>query len=172
MPYAIPDQRELPNWLKPSSPTQAMAELMRRHRAALAHSRAETQAALDQSARLAVAIGLALYRKRSAANSSEFRTMEDALAAAGGLLITHAGEPFAGDLEELADVVEWVEAKPGISPGCIADAFEPEIRLNGRLVHRAKLVCVLEDAAPDSAHQPTNAHGNTAEDTVVEGDRQ
>ncbi|MGB7962560.1 MAG: hypothetical protein WCF12_06310 [Propionicimonas sp.] len=124
-----------------------MAELLRRQKVALSAAEARAAEALKQAGKIGEVFGLALYRKRGAANSSEFRTLFDALQTVGAELITHVGEPLDGHLEELADVVDWVGSAEGISPGCVAEAFEPEIRLNGRLVHRAKLICVLEDEA-------------------------
>jgi hypothetical protein len=162
MTYVVPEQRELPEWLKKGQQsTQAVADLLRRQKAALAAVRRETEEARKQTAELTEAFGLALYRKRDAPNASEFRTLFDALQTSGVELITYVGEPFVGDLEELADVVDWIDSAEGIPPGSIAEAFEPEIRLGGRLIHRAKLICVLEQPAAD---EPQNARSDASID--------
>lgn len=148
MAYSIPDQRDVPTWLRHGQqPSQAVADLMRRQQAALAAARREVDDARTQTAVVVEVVGLALHKKLGAANASEFRTLVDALATVGAELVTHVGEPFEGELEELADVVDWVDAAEGVAPGCVAEAFEPEIRLRGRLIHRAKLICVTEERA-------------------------
>lgn len=99
-------------------------------------------------------VGLALYKKRGTSSWPQFRVLFEAFRDLGAEMITHVGEPLEGDLEELADVVEWIDAADGVAPGCVAEAFEPEIRLDGEIVHRAKLVCVLPDPA---AMEPSRA---------------
>lgn len=159
MAYTVPDQREVPVWLKQGQqPTQAVAELIRKRKVALAAARNEVDDARGQTAEVVELFGLALYKKLGAANASEFRTLFDTLTAVGAELVTHVGERFEGELEELADVVDWVEAVEGIAPGCVAEAFEPEVRLNGKLIHRAKLICTTEDVvtqAPQDADATT-----------------
>lgn len=146
MAYSIPDQREVPAWLRRGQqPSQAVAELIRRQQAALAALRHDVDDARSQTADVVESVGLALHRKLGTANAAEFRTLLDALTAAGAEFVTHVGEPFEGELEELADVVDWIEPGAGLAPGCVAEAFEPEIRLHGRLIHRAKLICATEE---------------------------
>jgi len=148
-------ERELPDWLKKGQqPIQAVAKLLIRHRDALAAARKETEAARRRAEELAEVLGLALYRKHAAHNASEFRVLFDALRVAGIESITHVGEPFAGELEESADVMDWVDAADGIGAGCVAEAFEPEIRIDGRLAHRAKLICVKEAPPNDGPPDP------------------
>jgi len=167
MAYSIPELREVPAWLRQGyQPNRAVADLLGRHKVALAAAEARAAEARRQAGELVEVFGLALYRKRGAAISSEFRTLFDALQAVGAELITHVGEPFDGYLEELSDVVDWVGSAEGISPGCVAEAFEPEIRLNGRLVHRAKLICVLEEALTD---EPANAGASMSAASADQG---
>lgn len=146
----IPELREVPSWLeRGQQPAQAVAGLLRRHRTVLAEANAETARARQQAGRVVEAVGLALYKKRGTPSWPELRVLFEAFRDVGAEFVTHVGEPFEGDLEELADVLEWLDSAEGIAPGCVAEAFEPEIRLNGMVVHRAKLICVLEEPVPD-----------------------
>jgi hypothetical protein len=150
MAYTIPDQREVPAWLRRGQqPSQAVAELIRRQQAALVALRHDVDDARAETAAVVESVGLAVHRKLGTVGASEFRTILDALTAAGAAVVTHVGEPFEGELEELADVVDWIEPGDGAAPGCVAEAFEPEIRLHGRLIHRAKLICVTEESVTE-----------------------
>ena len=148
MPYKVPELREVPPWLRRDhQATRAVADLLLRQKEALAVAKRETEQARKQAEDMAKVFGLALYRKRSAPNTAPFRTLFDALQTLDIELVAHVGELFEGDLEELADVVEWIDPTEEIAPGSVGEAFEPEIRLRGRLIHRAKLVCALDEPA-------------------------
>lgn len=169
MTHTIPAVRELPAWMRQDQePTQAVAELLRNHRAALAAAATQTAGAHRETEKLVVEFGLALARKLGPASHSEIRTLVDVLRRAGVDLITHVGEPFDEALEETADVVEWIESAPGVAPGCVAEAFEPEIRLHGKLVHRAKLTCVLEDDPTDAPVDAVVAQSAPVSDPLVD----
>ena len=144
MNYEIPDDRDLPPWVKGQLPTQAMADLLRRHRSELHAANQRTTEARTQTNALGVGVALALWKKRGVDNEADYRTVWDALDIAGVQRIDHVGEIIAGELEEMADIVDWVDACDGIEPGCVAQAFEPEIRVHGVFAHRAKLIGVLE----------------------------
>ena len=119
------ETRELPHWLrKGQRPPQAVADLLRRHASELAAAREEASATSAEAAALISRFGLALYKKRQSPNAADFRVLIDAFESAGGELVTYIGAPFEGDLEELADVIEWLPGSEGIGPGCVADAFE------------------------------------------------
>ena len=135
--------REIPEWVKGQLPTQAMADLMRRHRQELNRSGEELAAARRRAGDLAEVFGLAMWKKRGG-DPKQFRILWDALESAGVVFVDHVGEPVAGDLEEMADIVDWVDQAEGIEPGCVSEAFEPEILLDGVMVHRAKLIGVLD----------------------------
>ncbi len=180
MPYTIAEPRPVPTWVKGQLPTQAMADLLRRHRQQLAEAQAQTAAAQRQACDLAEAVGLALWKKRATTDPAQWRTLFDALSANGVELIDHVGQPVAGDLEEMADIIDWVEEAEGVAPGAVVEAFEPEIRLNGRLAHRARLIGRLDPdpepevrAAPltprrspaDGAAAPQPPGGRTAQST-------
>lgn len=162
MPYKVPELREVPPWLKrDQQPTQAVADLLLRQKEDLAAAKREAEQVRKQAEEMARVFGLALYRKRGAPDTAPFRTLFDALQTLGIELVTHVGELFEGDLEELADVVEWIDPTEGIAPGSVGEAFEPEIRFRGRLIHRAKLVCALDEPAACEPPAPVpNRAGN------------
>jgi hypothetical protein len=123
-------------------PPQAVAELLRRHRAALEAAAAETARAQGRAESLAAAVGLALATKQAAMDPQEFRVLGDLLVDQGIEVITHVGEPLTAELEESADILSWEEDGSPLGPGdWVSEAFEPEIRFEGRLARRAKLIC-------------------------------
>ena len=142
MGYEVPASRPLPPWVKGQLPTQAMADLLRAQRQELASAEERLAGAEKASLKLAEAFALALWKKRG--DAKDLRILFEALASAGVELLDHIGEEIADELVEMADIIDWVDAAEGITPGCVAEAFEPEVRLNGRLAHRAKLIGVLE----------------------------
>lgn len=154
MANPVPQPRPLPPQLTTISPTQAVAGLMRRHASELAAERENTAAVAKQGGELAELVGLVCFRKRATPQAAEFRRLEEALVTHGVEMITHLGEPLTDKLAEMVDVIDWIPGADGIDPGCVAEAFEPEIRWHGRLVHRARVVCRLEDE-PDT--DPTAA---------------
>ena len=172
MSYTIPAARPVPSWVKGQLPTQAMADLLRRQKAEQSEADDQLARARRDSLQLAEAVGLALWKKRA---NTDLRLLWDALADAGVTFVDHVGEPLAGELEEWADVIDWVDAADGIEPGCVAEAFEPEIRLRGALAHRAKLVGVLDQVSPadtkrpqgDDPHTPAVAGSSTTTVTGV-----
>ncbi len=167
MSYTIAEPRPIPSWVKGQLPTQAMADLLRRQKLQLAAAQSQTAAAQREACDLAEAVGLALWKKRASADPAQFRTLHDALAASGVELIDHVGQPVAGELEEMADIIDWVDAGQGVAPGMVAEAFEPEIRFNGRLAHRARLVGVLDDdsepVAVGGLAEPSHGEPKTAD---------
>ncbi|MCL1897359.1 MAG: hypothetical protein FWG16_00840 [Micrococcales bacterium] len=144
MNYVIPEPQPVPDWITGKLPAQAMADLLRRHKAELAQADQQLAQAQKRMDKMAARLGLAVWKKRGAANAQEFRLFWDVLEESGIELVDHVGRPVAGELEEMADIIDWVESADGIEPGCVAEAFEPEILVDGRLAHRAKLVGVLE----------------------------
>ena len=154
MLYAIPQPRELPAWVQGQSPAHAMADQLRRHRQELAAAQDKAATAERRTRDLAEAVGLALWRKRQAPDSNQFRMLWQALAGAGVEFIDHVGEPVAGEVEQWAEILDWVDAADGIAPGCVAEAIEPEIRLNGVVAHRAKLLAVSEAPPAVQADAP------------------
>jgi hypothetical protein len=138
-------------------PPQAVAELLRRHQAELAAARADAAAGWDRADSLAAAVGLTLARKRAALSPADFRVLGDLLQAEGIEVLTHVGEPLTAELDESADVVEWGDPASAPGPGdWVAEAYEPEIRFEGRLARRAKLCCVRGPDRPEADAPPTS----------------
>ena len=134
--------KPLPDWVKGTLPTQGMADLLRASRHAAVEADERLAAADRRALTLAETFALALWKKR--ADAKELRILFDALTSAGVEYVDHLGEEIDAELEEMADIIDWVDAAEGIEPGCVAEAFEPEVRLNGVLAHRAKLIGVLD----------------------------
>ncbi|MDR1440922.1 MAG: hypothetical protein LBJ02_00765 [Bifidobacteriaceae bacterium] len=148
----IPVPRALPSWLrKTGGPEQAVADLLRRHRTELASAQAQVANANQRTDALAAATALTVFKKRAALSPEEYRPLADLLTGQGIEVITYVAEPVDEVLEESADIVEWVPHDGGPDLGeHVSEAFEPEIRLDGRPVHRAKLCC-MRAAEPDMA---------------------
>ncbi|MDR1426657.1 MAG: hypothetical protein LBJ08_02720 [Bifidobacteriaceae bacterium] len=153
----LPQPRPVPSWVRPGvAPDQAMADLLRRHRDEQAAAAAATEAAWARADALAAHVGMTLTRKQAAMSAAEFRVLGDLLEAEHIEVLNHVGEPLTPELEEFADIVEWVDddgPPDSIDPALeewVAEAFEPEIRFEGRLVHRAVLSCARrKDPAGD-----------------------
>jgi hypothetical protein len=154
----LPQPRPLPSWLRRAvDPPQAVAELLRRHQGELAAARADAAAGWDRADSLAAAVGLTLARKRAALGPADFRVLGDLLQAERIEVLTHVGEPLTPELDESADVVEWGDPASAPGPGdWVAEAYEPEIRFEGRLVRRAKLCCVRGPDRPEADTPPTS----------------
>jgi hypothetical protein len=147
-----PEPRPVPSWLRPDgTPEQAVADLLRRHRSELAAAQAEAAAWRHRADALAEAVGLALSKKRAALRPEQFRSLAELLASQSIVLIERAGSPLTPEIEEVCDIVARTPADAAASPGAfVAEDFEPEIRFEGRLVHRARL-CIAHPPAPPAA---------------------
>jgi hypothetical protein len=172
---ATPEPRPVPSWVKADAdPAQEVAALLRRHRAELAAAHAETDAARSRTDALALAVAEVLAKKQRSLPKAEFRAFRDLLEAQRFELLTHAGKPLTPELEEALDIIEWQEAEapaalPGADPAAgpvgpgdwVAEAFEPEIRFEGRLLRRAKVVCLRVEKPPqaDDASPQDRADG-------------
>jgi hypothetical protein len=147
--FELPGPREVPGDLvRGMSAQDAVVELLRRQRVQAAEAEKRVQLEQDRADRLAGRVGLEVYKKRRSDQAAAFRGIAEILGEEGVTLITHEGEPLTAALEEASDIFEWLPAD-GPGPERVLEALEPEIRRDGRLIHRAKLSCM--QAAPEDA---------------------
>jgi hypothetical protein len=134
-----------------------MADLLRRHRAELAEARTATVAAQARADALAAALALTVAKRIAAMPAADARLWTDLLTGQRIEIVSHVGETLTPELEAAVDIVTWVD-DAGPAPGeHVTEAFEPEVRVEGRTVHRAKLCCARALApVPTDPGTPVN----------------
>jgi predicted phage tail protein len=158
-----------------------MADLLRRHRDTVTRLNAAAVQERRRTEQLAKAVALAVWRKSADLDSPETRLLWQALAGQGVAVESLAGRPVA-EVEADADIVDWVDPAEGLAPGTVAEAFEPQVTLDGKVIHIAKLTAVrTPDAeAPHAENQAAASGANsgspaTCQDEPIEdqpGDQQ
>jgi hypothetical protein len=141
----------VPSWLRRDyAPDQAVADALRRGQADVSNEVQATTKVQRRLDRLAQSLALVLFKKRAGMTAEEFRVFDELLRDHGIDLVTHVGEPVDRSLEEDADILEWVDHEAGAPDGeHVVEAFEPEVRLDGRPLGRAKLCCMRAFEPPE-----------------------
>ena len=147
----LPEKRPVPSFVRKMSAKDALLELMKSgaaEREALERALARERKRADD---LAVSLALQVYRKRGSEDAN-IRALLALLADRRIQLLTYEGQALTPELERAADIVEWLPAE-GNETECVAEAIEPEIRDQERILHRAKLSC---RKAPEAAENPAD----------------
>ncbi|MCE5189605.1 MAG: hypothetical protein LLF75_10575 [Eubacteriales bacterium] len=169
---SLPEKRAVPSFVRKVPAQSIVLELMKAYETERDTS---TQKFLQEQKRadeLAVSLALQVYRKRGS-DDTFVRSLAALLADRHVQMLTYEGEALTPELESAADIIEWLPAD-GNTVESVAEAIEPEIRAQERILHRAKLSCrkapVLEPErgleqepeqaaaeAPVSAEEPAQA---------------
>lgn len=155
-------------------PEEIIRDLLVRHKNEMDALRGELAAERKKRDAMAARFALAVYRKRTPQNAASLRAFTQALADMGIQEVTYLGERVTEDIETMADIAEWLPGDGGTEDR-VAGAMEPELRLDGRLIHRARLSCmragidatVAAKPDPDACHtteKPDGARGAAATD--------
>lgn len=154
----LPEKRPVPAFVKRVPAQDVMLEWMKSGAAekeACSRELAREQKRADD---LAVSLALQVHRKR-ASDDAYLRGLLALLTDRNVELLTYEGDPLTNELENSADIVEWLPAE-GNEAACVAEAIEPEIRWQGRILHRAKLSCrKAPEHVPEA--EPARSDGET-----------
>jgi len=136
---SLPEKRAVPSFVRKVPAQSIVLELMKAYETERDTS---TQKYLQEQKRadeLAVSLALQVYRKRGS-DDAFVRSLAALLADCHVQMLTYEGEALTPELESAADIIEWLPAD-GNTVESIAEAIEPEIRAQERILHRAKLSC-------------------------------
>lgn len=145
----LPEKRAVPAFVKKIPPQNVVLELMKTDAAERNTLQQKIEAEQKRADSIVTALALQVYRKR---NSDEpfVRALTDLIAEYKVEVITYENEPISPELEATTDIVAWLPAEDNDTE-CVAEAIEPEIRCQGRILHRAKLSC---RKAPEREPEP------------------
>ena len=166
---SLPEKRAVPAFVKKTPAQSVLLELMKSGEAERETSCQNLEREQKRADQLAVALALQVYRKR-ASDDVLVRALTALLADMQVQLLTYAGETLSPELENGADIIEWLPAEDNEAE-CVVEAIEPEIRWQGRILHRAKLSCRKSperepEMAPEMAVTGTQeAVAQTAQET-------
>lgn len=145
----LPEKRNVPPFVRKVSARSVVLDMMKER----ALEKGEFQKMLEDERKRAdavvAAVALQVYR-RQAKDDPFVRGLAELLAERKVETITYAGEPLTPELELAVDILEWLPPEDNLTE-CVAEAIEPEIRYDGRILHRAKLSC---RRAPESEPEP------------------
>ena len=162
----LPQKRELPSYAQKQNPEELALSLVRQRGALAEKHRKDLAAAGKEADRLAEQLALLVHKKRFTEGDPFVLSLRQLLKNEGISLITSAGEEVTEELENEADIVEWLPAGEE-TVDRVVDALEPEIRRQGRILHRAKLSCRQglhpEIPAPALPSEPQSAAEPAAE---------
>ena len=178
----LPQKRELPSYAQKQNPEELALSLVRQRGALAEKHRKDLAAAGKEADRLAEQLALLVHKKRFTEGDPFVLSLRQLLKNEGISLITYAGEEVTEELENEADIVEWLPAGEE-TVDRVVDALEPEIRRQGRMpksfisgpedrrqgriLHRAKLSCRQglhpEIPAPALPSEPQSAAEPAAE---------
>lgn len=162
----LPQKRELPSYAQKQNPEELALSLVRQRGALAEKHRKDLAAAGKEADRLAEQLALLVHKKRFTEGDPFVLSLRQLLKNEGISLITYAGEEVTEELENEADIVEWLPAGEE-TVDRVVDALEPEIRRQGRILHRAKLSCRQglhpEIPAPALPSEPQSAAEPAAE---------
>lgn len=135
----LPEKRAVPAFVKKIPAQSVVLELMKADAAERGTFQQKIEAERKRADSLATALALQVYRKRGS-DDPFVRALSGLLAEYKVEAVTYEGKPLSPELETAADIVEWLPAGDNDTE-CVAEAIEPEIRYQGRILHRAKLSC-------------------------------
>jgi hypothetical protein len=135
----LPEKRTVPAFVKKIPAQNVVLELMKADASERESLLRKIEAERKRADGLATALALQVHRKRGS-DDPFIRVLTDLIAEHKVDAITYEGEPLTPELETAADIVEWLPAEDN-EEECVAEAIEPEIRYQGRILHRAKLSC-------------------------------
>ena len=144
-----------------TTPQEQMELLLRRKRAQDEQRIAQMNAERRQFNAVLTDLAVDIHRKRHFDYAQSFQTLSVILEHAGVQVVTYIGQEVTDEMKEDLEIVDWLPAN-GDPLDRVVDAFEPEVRINGKITHRAKLICREGgDAAEKPA--PSGAEGTPAE---------
>jgi len=152
----LPEKRAVPAFVKKVPAQTVVLELMKTGAAERSTLRQEIEAERKRADSLATAFALQVYRKRGS-DDPFVHMLSDLMAEYKVETVTYEGEPLTPELETAADIVEWLPAGDNDAE-CVVEAIEPEIRFQGRILHRAKLSCrKAPEPEPEITVEPEQA---------------
>ena len=158
---SLPARREVPVFVKRQDQRDLALKLVKIKAGIGNAGETASRKERDEADSLARQLGLLVHKKRFVTDDPFVKSLRQLLRNQGIVLVTHEGEEVTEELEEEVDIVEWLP--PGDEEAeRVVDALEPEIRRNGRLLHRAKLSC-RQGNLPDQEEDVLPAPGNPEE---------
>ena len=145
----LPEKRAVPAFVKKSPAQNVVLELMKTDASERDTLRQKIEVEQKRTDSIVTAFALQVYRKRGSADPF-VRVLADLIAEYKIEIVTYEGQPVTLELEAAADIVEWLSAEDN-DVECVVEAIEPEIRYQGRILHRAKLSC---RKAPEPEPEP------------------
>ena len=138
-----------------TTPEEQMALLIRRKRVQEEKLIARIRAEQKSRAELLTQMALDIHRKRHYDYADSFRSLSAILERAGVRTVTYEGEELTDRMREELNIVQWLPPN-GDPLDRVVEAFEPEVYVDGALVHRAKLICREggETTEPGEAAEP------------------
>lgn len=144
----LPEKRAVPDFVRAQTQEELAVKLLRQRQESEEAHRKELRALEKRLDRMAEQLAIITHKKRSEEKDPLVRSLRQLLKREGIELVTYAGEPVTEELEEQADIVEWLPA--GEDPeDRVVDALEPEVHFQGRVLHRAKLSCRMGAQEPE-----------------------
>ena len=149
----LPEKRAVPDFVRVQSQEELALKLLRQRQELDEAHREEVRALEKRLDRMAEQLAIITHKKRFTEKDPLVLSLRQLLKREGIELVTYAGEPVTEELEDQADIVEWLPATDDPEDR-VVDALEPEVHFQGRLLHRAKLSCRMGAQEPEEAPEP------------------
>ena len=149
---SLPSKRELPPFVRRSDALREARQLIAARNRDRLEAEKQLSAQRGRADKMAVAFALLAYKKRGSPEPLA-QSLAALLTDLGIETVTYAGTALSAELETSADIVEWLPALEN-AEALVEEAIEPEIRCDGRILHRAKLSCRMAAPEPEPAAAP------------------